>query len=206
MAAHSSVLAWRIPGTGEPGGLQSMGRTESDKTEVTQHSIRILHSSSCANLHSHQQAREVPFSPYPLQNLLFEIFDDGHFDQCEVIPHQTFGCICLIISDVEHLFMCFLVISISSSEKCLFRSSTVFLPGRLYGQRSLVGYSPWGPKEFDIFWHELFVLILSCTSCLYILEIYPLTVAWFSNIFSHSEGSVFVLFLVSFAVQKLTEF
>ena len=25
MAAHSSILAWRIPQTGEPGGLQSMG-------------------------------------------------------------------------------------------------------------------------------------------------------------------------------------
>ena len=25
MATHSSVLAWRIPGTGEPGGLSSMG-------------------------------------------------------------------------------------------------------------------------------------------------------------------------------------
>ena len=25
MATHSSVLAWRIPGTGEPGGMQSMG-------------------------------------------------------------------------------------------------------------------------------------------------------------------------------------
>ena len=35
MATHSSVLAWRIPGTGEPGGLPSMGRTESDMTEVT---------------------------------------------------------------------------------------------------------------------------------------------------------------------------
>ena len=35
MATHSSVLAWRIPGTGEPGGLLSMGRTESDTTEVT---------------------------------------------------------------------------------------------------------------------------------------------------------------------------
>ena len=35
MAAHSSALAWRIPGTAEPGGLPSMGRTESDTTEVT---------------------------------------------------------------------------------------------------------------------------------------------------------------------------
>ena len=35
MATHSSVLAWRIPGTGEPGGLPSMGRTESDTTEAT---------------------------------------------------------------------------------------------------------------------------------------------------------------------------
>ena len=35
MATHSSVLALRIPGTGEPGGLLSMGRTESDMTEGT---------------------------------------------------------------------------------------------------------------------------------------------------------------------------
>ena len=35
MAAHSSVLAWSIPGTGEPGGLPSMGRTESDMPEAT---------------------------------------------------------------------------------------------------------------------------------------------------------------------------
>ena len=35
MAAHSIVLAWRIPGTGEPGGLPSWGRTELDTTEVT---------------------------------------------------------------------------------------------------------------------------------------------------------------------------
>ena len=36
MAIHSSVLACRIPGTAEPGGLPSMGCTESDTTEVTQ--------------------------------------------------------------------------------------------------------------------------------------------------------------------------
>ena len=32
MATHSSVLAWRIPWTEEPGGLQSMGSQESDMT------------------------------------------------------------------------------------------------------------------------------------------------------------------------------
>ena len=35
MATHSSILAWRIPGTGEPDGLCLWGRTESDPTEVT---------------------------------------------------------------------------------------------------------------------------------------------------------------------------
>ena len=36
MATHSSFLAWRIPGTGEPGGLPSLGGTELDTTEVMQ--------------------------------------------------------------------------------------------------------------------------------------------------------------------------
>ena len=39
-------------------------------------------------------------------------------------------------------------------------------------------------------------------NCLYILEINPLSVASFSNIFSHSEGCLFILFMVSFAVQR----
>ena len=33
LAAHSSILAWRIPRTEEPGELQSMGSQESDRTE-----------------------------------------------------------------------------------------------------------------------------------------------------------------------------
>ena len=36
MAAHSSVLAWRIPGPGEPGGCRLWGRTELDTTDSTQ--------------------------------------------------------------------------------------------------------------------------------------------------------------------------
>ena len=33
MAIHSSTIAWKIPWTDEPGGLQSTGRKESDTTE-----------------------------------------------------------------------------------------------------------------------------------------------------------------------------
>ena len=35
MGTHSSILAWRIPGMGEPGGLRLRGHTDSDTTEVT---------------------------------------------------------------------------------------------------------------------------------------------------------------------------
>ena len=35
MTTHSSILAWRIPWTEEPGGLSPLGHKESDTTEVT---------------------------------------------------------------------------------------------------------------------------------------------------------------------------
>ena len=37
MATHSSILAWRVPWTEEPGGLQSTGRKEWDTTELHVH-------------------------------------------------------------------------------------------------------------------------------------------------------------------------
>ena len=40
MATHSSILAWRIPLTGEPAGLQSMEQKELDTAEVTEHVIK----------------------------------------------------------------------------------------------------------------------------------------------------------------------
>ena len=51
---------------------------------------------------------------------------------------------------------------------------------------------------------RLFVfLLLSCMSCLYMVDINPLSVISFANIFSHSVGCLFVLSMVSFAVEKL---
>ena len=40
MTTHSSILAWRIPRTEEPGGLQSMGSQDSNTTEHRAHKLQ----------------------------------------------------------------------------------------------------------------------------------------------------------------------
>ena len=54
-------------------------------------------------------------------------FNDSHSDWYEVVPHCI--CISLIISNDGHIFMCLLVICLSSLEKCLFRFSAHFSLG-----------------------------------------------------------------------------
>ena len=61
MATHSSILAWRIPGTGEPGGLRLQGRTESDMTEATQQQQQqqLLGSKAKTKLDSILKSRDI---------------------------------------------------------------------------------------------------------------------------------------------------
>ena len=57
--------------------------------------------------------------------------------------------------------------------------------------------------SFSHFFIGLFVfLLLNCVSCLYILEINPLSVVLLAVIFSHSGSYLFTLLIVSFATQK----
>ena len=117
MATHSSVLAWRITGTGEPGGLLSLG------------SHRVGHDWS-----------DLAAAAAAVTTLVA----------------QTVKC----LPAMWETWVWFLGQEDTLERK--WQYTPALLPGKSHGQRSLIGYSPWGHKESDMTERLHFHFSLSC--------------------------------------------
>ena len=125
MVTHSSILAWRIPGTWEPGGLPSIGsrRVGHDWSDLA--TIAIVNCFLCLVVFV------LPFLSCRV-SLVAQIVKNPHAIQENRVWRSRFDP---------------WVRKMPWGRK--WHPTPVFLPGKSHGQRSLVGYSPWGCKELN---------------------------------------------------------
>ena len=158
MAPHSSTLAWKIPWMEEPGGLQSMGSLRVGHDWATSLSLFHFHAlEKEMAIHSSVLAWRIPGAGEPGGLMSMGSRRVGHdwSDLAAAVAVDQASQVALVLknlpdnaADVRDASS-ILGLERSPSRRA-WQPTPVFLPWESYGQRSLVGYSPWGHKELDL--------------------------------------------------------